>query len=76
MGVRAAYRFVQHTIRHIPEGGVTYETFCVSAGCGANSAAHEEQNDAQDWALEHTGRTGHDTFRRVFTDHAKVTRAE
>ncbi|AWL40117.1 hypothetical protein B9S64_20060 [Streptomyces sp. SM18] len=23
-----------------------------------------------------TGRTGHDLFRRVFTDHAKVTRGE
>ncbi|WP_444545386.1 DUF7848 domain-containing protein [Streptomyces fumanus] len=29
-----------------------------------------------DWALRHTGRTGHDLFRRAFTDHAKVTRAE
>ncbi|WP_443051315.1 hypothetical protein [Streptomyces sp. NBC_00190] len=24
--------------------------------------------------MRHAGRTGHDLFRRVFTDHARVTR--
>ncbi|WP_308435423.1 DUF7848 domain-containing protein, partial [Streptomyces cavourensis] len=57
-------------------GGITYEAFCVTGGCGAESGPHPEQKAAQDWALRHTGRTGHDLFRRVFTDHAKVTRAE
>ncbi|WP_457852762.1 DUF7848 domain-containing protein [Streptomyces achromogenes] len=28
----------------------------------------------QDWCLRHTGRTGHGLFRRVVTDHARVTR--
>ncbi|MFI6102928.1 hypothetical protein [Streptomyces sp. NPDC051310] len=76
MSPRAVYRQVTHTIRHAPEGGITYEAFCVTAGCGAESGAHDEQEAAQDWALRHTGRTGHDLFRRVVTDHAKVTRAE
>ncbi|WP_443057551.1 DUF7848 domain-containing protein [Streptomyces sp. NBC_00869] len=34
-----------------------------------------QQETAQDWALKHTGRTGHNLFRRVFTDHARVTPA-
>lgn len=73
---RTLYRFVEHTIRHAPEGGVTYEAFCAAAGCGAESGPQDQQETAQDWCLRHTGRTGHDLFRRVFTDHAKVTRAE
>ncbi|MGV9656105.1 DUF7848 domain-containing protein [Streptomyces koyangensis] len=75
MSARTVMRFVDHTIRHAPEGGVIYEAFCVSVGCGEDSGPKDEQNAAQDWALKHTGRTGHDLFRRVFTDHARVTRA-
>ncbi|MYR74629.1 hypothetical protein YUMDRAFT_00845 [Streptomyces sp. OspMP-M45] len=79
MSPRTVYRHVAHTIRHTPEGGITYEAFCVTADCGAESGPHSKQEAAQDWALRHTGRTGrtgHDLFRRVFTDHAKVTRGE
>ncbi|WP_443069157.1 DUF7848 domain-containing protein [Streptomyces sp. NBC_01278] len=76
MTTRAVYRFVSHAIRHVPEGGVTYEAFCVTDGCQAESGPHDKQEAAQDWALRHTGSTGHDLFRRVFTDHAKVSRAE
>ncbi|AZM62100.1 hypothetical protein DMA10_12050 [Streptomyces sp. WAC 01420] len=76
MSPRAVYRHVTHTIRHAPEGGITYQTFCATAGCRAESGPCSEQEAAQDWALRHSGRTGHDLFRRVFTDHAKVTRAE
>lgn len=76
MSSRAVYRHVLHTIRHVPEGGVIYEAFCVTAGCGAASGPHDEQEATQDWALRHTGRAGHDLFRRAVTDHAKVTRAE
>jgi hypothetical protein len=68
---RTVYRHVTHTIRHVPEGGgITYKTFCTAPDCGAESGANDEQESAQDWALRHTGRTGHDLFRRVFTDHA------
>lgn len=76
MSPRTVYRHVAHTIRRTPEGGITYEAFCAAADCGAESGPHSEQGAAQDWALRHTGRTGHDLFRRVFTDHAKVTRGE
>ncbi|MDX3456816.1 hypothetical protein PV396_33535 [Streptomyces sp. ME02-8801-2C] len=73
---RAVLRYVPHTIRHEPEGGVTFEAFCVTPGCDENSSSQEEQETAQDWCLRHTGRTGHDLFRRVVTDHARVTRDE
>ncbi|MFE0195686.1 hypothetical protein ACFWZZ_02235 [[Kitasatospora] papulosa] len=73
---RTVYRFVDHTIRHEPAGGVTYELFCVAHECGAESGPQDNQDTAQDWALRHSGQTGHDLFRRVFTDHARVTRAD
>lgn len=73
---RAVLRYVLHTIHHEPEGGVAFEAFCVTPGCDENSGSQEAQEPAQDWCLRHTGRTGHDLFRRVVTDHARVTRAE
>lgn len=76
MSPRAVYRHVPHTIRHAPEGGVIYEAQCAESGCTAASGPHAAQEAAQDWALRHTGRTGHDLFRRVVTDHARVTRDE
>ncbi|WP_443735654.1 DUF7848 domain-containing protein [Streptomyces hygroscopicus] len=76
MSTRAVYRFVNHTIRHEPDGGVTFETFCVTPGCDENSGPQDDRQAAQEWCLRHTGRMGHDLFRRVVTDHARVTRAE
>jgi hypothetical protein len=69
-------RYVEHTIRHLPDGGVTAELFCVAYDCREASGPQGDPDDAQDWALRHTGRTGHDVFRREYTDHARVTRAE
>ncbi|MDT9684026.1 hypothetical protein RND61_18455 [Streptomyces sp. TRM76323] len=76
MSPRAVYRHATPTIRHAPEGGVTHETFCVTAGCGDESGARGEQAAAQGWAPRRAGRTGHDVSRRFVTDHAEATRAE
>lgn len=76
MSPRAVYRHATPTIRHAPEGGVTHETFCVTAGCGDESGPRGEQDAARGWAPRHAGRTGHDVSRRFVTDHAEATRAE
>jgi hypothetical protein len=73
---RSTYRFVAHTIRREPLGGVAFEAFCMAVACGDGSGPHDDQQAAQDWCLGHTGRTEHDLFRRVVTDHARVERAE
>ncbi|MEW2115587.1 hypothetical protein AB0945_10400 [Streptomyces sp. NPDC005474] len=73
---RSVMRFVPHTIRHEPEGGVTFEAFCTTSRCDETSGPQEGQDTVQEWCLRHTGRTGHDLFRRVVTDHARVTRDE
>ncbi|MFD5429513.1 hypothetical protein [Streptomyces sp. NPDC127084] len=67
---------MNHTILHLPDGGVTFEAFCTAPYCGEDSGPHDNQEASQDWCLRHTGRTGHDVFRRVVTDHARVTRDE
>ncbi|UUU30798.1 hypothetical protein JIX56_13260 [Streptomyces sp. CA-210063] len=73
---RTVLRYVRHTIRHTPDAEVTFEAFCTTSGCGAESGPQKAQQAAQDWCLRHTGRTGHDLFRRIVTDHARVTREE
>jgi hypothetical protein len=70
---KAVYRFVPHTIRHVPEGGVVCEAFCVAHGCEAESGPQGDPDAVLEWCLRHTGRTGHDLFRRAFSDHARVT---
>ncbi|MGW3421473.1 DUF7848 domain-containing protein, partial [Streptomyces phaeochromogenes] len=42
----------------------------------ASTCPQAAQDMAQDWCLRHAGRTGHDLFRRLATDHARVTRNE
>lgn len=73
---RTVMRYVEHTIHHVPEGGIVFEAFCMAVGCDATSGGQEEQEAALDWALRHTGRTGHDLFRREYTDQARVIRHE
>lgn len=73
---RAVLRYIEHTIRHVEEGGWIFGAFCTAPDCGEDSGPQDAQETAQDWALAHTGRTGHDLFRRVVTDHARVTRDE
>ncbi|MGW1885968.1 DUF7848 domain-containing protein [Streptomyces sp. NPDC001970] len=73
---RAVFRHARHQITHVPEGGITAEITCVAYGCDATSGPQGDADDAQDWALAHTGRTGHALFRREYTDHARVTRLE
>ncbi|MEU3894931.1 hypothetical protein [Streptomyces sp. NPDC045251] len=74
---RAVYRFVPHTIRHEPAGGIVAESHCMTHGCGESSGPLDNAEGAQDWALKHAGlNPGHDLYRREFSDHARVTRAE
>ena len=75
--MRAVLRYVDHTIRQAPEGGVTAELHCTAYGCEESSDPQGDPEVAQDWALRHTGMNpDHGLYRREFTDHARVTRAD
>ncbi|MGW7712704.1 DUF7848 domain-containing protein [Streptomyces chartreusis] len=74
MTTRTVLRFVPHTIRHAPDLESSRQAFCTA--CPAASTPSDEDT-VQLWCLGHTGRNPtHDTYRRVFTDHARVTRDE
>ncbi|HEY8979244.1 MAG TPA: hypothetical protein VIU15_06640 [Streptomyces sp.] len=74
---RSVFRFVPHTIRHAPEAGLTREAFCTESGCEATSGPQDGEATVLDWCLQHTVRNPtHGLFRRVVTDHARVTREE
>lgn len=76
MSTRAVFRHIPHTITHAPEGGASAELFCTTLGCGESSSPQGNPNDAQKWALRHTGlNPDHTLFRREYVDHARVTRA-
>ncbi|WP_432065289.1 hypothetical protein [Streptomyces sp. C10-9-1] len=67
--------FVVELQRLDAAGGEGNVAFCATADCEARSGPQDRQEAAQDWALRHAGLTGHRLFRRVYTDHAEVTRA-
>jgi hypothetical protein len=73
---RSVLRYVEHTITHAAEGGVVAEVHCAEETCEETSGPQDDTDVALDWALAHAGRTGHDLFRRAYTDHARVTRVE
>ncbi|MFJ9338279.1 hypothetical protein ACIRP0_03170 [Streptomyces sp. NPDC101733] len=56
----------------VPEGGVTYEVFCRAYRCPAESGPQDEADAARQWALRHARDSGHEVFRRVRSDHARV----
>ncbi|WP_254711176.1 DUF7848 domain-containing protein [Streptomyces lunaelactis] len=48
---RAVLRYVEHMIRHVPDGGLTALITCVAHGCGDAGGPRDDADDAQDWAL-------------------------
>lgn len=73
---RTTFRFVDHTISHVPEGGLIWEAFCAVQDCPEETSGPKDSEvEAQGWALKHTGKyPDHDLFRRVVSDYARVTR--
>ncbi|WP_443050807.1 DUF7848 domain-containing protein [Streptomyces sp. H27-D2] len=41
-------RFVEHSIRHVPDAGITFEAFCLACQCDERSGPNAEQEPAQD----------------------------
>jgi hypothetical protein len=75
--VSTVLKYVKHTIRHVPEGGWILEAFCAKGKCEATSGPRDSSEAVELWCMEHTGlNPDHDLFRRVASDHARVTREE
>lgn len=75
---RSVIRHVDWTIRADDSDDAPpplYEMRCIS--CGARSAPEEDGDDAQQWALEHSGRhPTHRTYRGIVTSAWRTTTAE
>ena len=66
-------RFKPFTIRQDPEAAEQYEAVCVAgddADCGASSGKRTDPDPVELWMIDHTARTGHERFRRTFSDYA------
>lgn len=73
--MRSVFRFVNYRINGDPVGELTWSAVCVSGDekeCGASSGELGGEEGACDWMAEHRAETGHDRFKRVFSDYAIV----
>ncbi|TKA13476.1 DUF7848 domain-containing protein [Actinacidiphila oryziradicis] len=71
---RKTYRYVSHTITAHPNTDVTYEAECLR--CNWTDVQGDDSAPVDIACMEHTGRTGHEGFRRICTSFALVTRSE
>ncbi len=71
---RSVLRYVTHRITQHPDTGVTYEAECLR--CGWKAGPSEGGADVDLECMRHTGRSGHQSFRRVCTSLALVVRSE
>ncbi|MDX3206101.1 DUF7848 domain-containing protein [Streptomyces scabiei] len=69
-------KFVSYVTRRDPEGELVWKAVCASgdeeAACKAASEACTNDEAANDWMLQHTAKTGHRRFQRIFEDYAVV----
>lgn len=72
---RTILKFVEYKTSSDPAGEPTWAAVCVSgedADCGAASAELGSEQAANDWMTRHAAETGHQRFKRVYTDYAVV----
>ncbi len=71
---RAVLCYVEHRITQHPGTDVTFEAECLNCDWKAKPSEDGAAIDLE--CMRHTGRTGHQSFRRVCTSLALVVRAE
>lgn len=76
MVTRSVWRFVHWVLR--PDADVARRPeFALSCeSCADASGTRPTTLEAQDWALRHAGRTGHETFRAVYVCFFRAVRKE
>ncbi|WP_051851978.1 hypothetical protein [Streptomyces sp. NRRL F-5650] len=72
---RAVLRFVDYKATSDPAGESVWSAVCVSGeekDCGATSRELGGEEVAIAWMAEHCAETGHNRFKRSFSDYALV----
>ena len=76
---RAVYRFVDYVVQRDPIGELSWSAECVAGedgDYGAQSGELPDEQVAVRWMARHRADTGHECFRRRFTDYATARVAE
>lgn len=71
---RAILRYVEHRIAQHPDTDAMFAAECLSCDWKAKPSGDGAAVDLE--CMRHTGRAGHQTFRRVCTSLALVARAD
>jgi hypothetical protein len=74
VSIRKVYRYVSHTIKAHPNTDTTYEAQCLR--CEWTDVQGDDSEPVDIACMVHTGRTGHEGFRRIRTSFALVVREE
>ncbi|MGW1091479.1 DUF7848 domain-containing protein [Streptomyces sp. NPDC002596] len=67
------FRYVEYLTCQDPTGELSWAVECVSgdeSDCGASSGPMTGETPAIRWMSNHTASTGHNRYRRTFTDYA------
>jgi hypothetical protein len=67
------FRYVEYLTRQDPTGELSWGVECVTGDekdCGASSGPLVGEVPAIRWMSNHTAATGHNRYRRTFTDYA------
>lgn len=70
---RSVFRYVEYLTRQDPTGELSWAVECVSGeekDCEASSGPMIGETPAVRWMSNHTAATGHNRYRRTFTDYA------
>ena len=73
MTPRSVFRYVEYSTRQDPTGELTWTVGCVTGeekDCGAASGNLIGEIPAVRWMSNHTAATGHNRYKRTFTDYA------
>lgn len=74
--MRAVLRFVRWTLTVLTsEDGHPPVFSAVCSACHDASIGYARSEKAQDWCLEHAGKTGHESYRLVIESWAVATQA-
>lgn len=72
MSGRPVLRFARFRMRRHPSAETTATARCLAPECGWTSASTGNADECSDMCIQHTGRTGHMTFVREFSEVAVV----
>ncbi|MFJ7258673.1 hypothetical protein ACIQV2_00655 [Streptomyces globosus] len=74
MSVKAVLRYVTYVMRRHPSAETTATARCLNPECRWTSEPTGNADVCTDMCIQHTGRTGHMTFLREFSEVAVVER--